>query len=183
MLGYLSTALSSTEQNYCVTQKEFLAVVRAVSRFHPYVWGCPMILRTDNAAVLWTKRLKQPSGQMARWLSDVDVMICMSSTALVHWNADALSIRPCTQCGNEEGLCDAKVSSSFPCRLADFPVSWGEHPCKSLMTAEDTAFWDVCDTPLGTIWEEEESTEDLQPPQPCFAMTRAQQRRQDQEQV
>ena len=184
VLGYFSSALSGTEQNYCVTRKELLAVVRAVNRFHPYVWGRPVILRTDNAAVLWMKRLKQPSGQMARWLSDVDRydLHIEHRPGRVHWNADALSRRPCTQCGNEEGLCDAEVSS-FPCRLADFPVSWGEYPCNSLMTAENTAFCDVYDTALDTIWEEEESTEDLQPPQPCFVLTRAQQRRQDQEQV
>ena len=124
VLGYFSSALSSTEPNYCVNQKEFLAVVRAVNLFHPYVWGRPVILHTDNAAVLWTKRLKQPSGQMACWLSDVDCydLHVRHCPGRVHWNADALSRRPCTQCGNEAGLCDAEVSSSFPCRLADFPV-------------------------------------------------------------
>ena len=96
------------------------------------------------------KRLKQPSGQMARWLSDVDryYLHVEYRPGRVHWNTDALSRWPCIQCGNDERLCDPEVSFSLHCRLADFPVSWGEHPCKILETAEDTTFWDVSYTLL-----------------------------------
>ena len=186
VLGYLSSALSGTERNYCVTRKELLAVVQAVNRFHPYVWGRPVILRTDNAAVLWMKRLKQPSGQMARWLADVDRydLHIEHRPGRIHWNADALSRRPCTQCGNEDGLCEIEDLTSSPCRLANTPFTLGMSLREHMrVTDEEMAFLAGLDSPLATIWEEDELPDIQVPSHHCGVLTRAQRRRQENEQI
>ena len=68
LLGYFSKALTKTEQVYCVTRKELVAVVMALKYFHPYLYGREIILRTNNAAVSWMRNLRTPTGQTARWL-------------------------------------------------------------------------------------------------------------------
>lgn len=67
-----SKALKEHEQVYCTTCKELIAVVCAQKHIHLYLYGLPVLLRTDNAAVNWMRNLKNPSGQDegARYLSD-----------------------------------------------------------------------------------------------------------------
>ena len=71
VIGYFSKALTKTKQEYCVTRNELPAVVLALENFHQYVYGREVILRTDNAAVLWMKSLRAPTGQTARWLEHI----------------------------------------------------------------------------------------------------------------
>ena len=68
----MSKTLSPCEAKYCVTRKELLAVVTALKHFHCYLYGQNVLLRTDNAAVSWIHGLKNPSGQMARWLQYIE---------------------------------------------------------------------------------------------------------------
>lgn len=104
VIAYYSRTLNVHERQYCVTRKEMLAVVSAVRKFKSYLWGRPVKLRTDNAAVSYMLRLKEPEGQMARWLEflscyDLEVS---HRPGRNHGNADALSRRPCRQCGRED---------------------------------------------------------------------------------
>lgn len=48
VLAYGSHKLSKTEQNYCSTQRELLAVVEFTSDFWQYLLGRPLIVRTDH---------------------------------------------------------------------------------------------------------------------------------------
>ena len=96
VLAYLSNAVGAAEQNYCVTRKELFAVVTACKAFHPYIYGRPVIVRTDNTAVAWAKRIKRPVNQMARWLQELGTYDLheIHRPGRIHWNADALSRRP-----------------------------------------------------------------------------------------
>lgn len=47
-IGYASRALTSTEQNYAQIEKECLAIVFSVERFHQYTFGRPIIVHTDH---------------------------------------------------------------------------------------------------------------------------------------
>lgn len=64
VVAYMSKTMNRHEQSYCVTCKELLAVVTALRKFHHYLYGQDVLLRTDNAAVSWVRNLKNPIGQM-----------------------------------------------------------------------------------------------------------------------
>ncbi|KAK4328597.1 hypothetical protein Pmani_001073 [Petrolisthes manimaculis] len=72
VVAYYSKKLSPLERNYCVTCKELLAVVKSLDFFHPYLFGSYFIITTDHAALKWLKKLKNPEGQLARWLGKID---------------------------------------------------------------------------------------------------------------
>lgn len=68
VVAYFSKALTKAERAYCVTRKELLAVVVALKKFHPYLYG-KVLLPSDNAAVSWMKKTEEPHGsscEMAR---------------------------------------------------------------------------------------------------------------------
>lgn len=108
VIAYISKSLNKHEQLYCVTRKELLAVVTALRHFHVYLYGQQVLLRTDNAAVSWMSNLKQPTGQMARWLQE----LCLYNLTVTHRagtkhrNADALSRKPCKVCLRQEAIDD-----------------------------------------------------------------------------
>ena len=106
VIAYFSKALSKTEQEYCVTRKELLAVVLALEHFYPYLYGRQVILRTDNAAVSWMKNLRAPTGQTARWLERIQQydLVIQHREGRSHNNADALSRKPCASCSHQHDL-------------------------------------------------------------------------------
>ena len=118
VIAYHSKSLNIHEQSYCVTRKELLAVVTALKTFHSYLYGQPVLIRTDNAAVSWMNSLKRPTGQVARWLEELgtyNLTIC-HRPGLQHRNADALSRAPCAKClhqqrNNDDSHKDTSVSS------------------------------------------------------------------------
>ena len=99
-LAFYSSALSKAEINYCVTRRELLAIVMSAKHFHHYLYGRPVLVRTDHGALQWLMSFKNPCGQVARWLqllSGYDLKI-QHRAGRQHGNADGLSRRPCTEC-------------------------------------------------------------------------------------
>ena len=106
VIAYGSRALSKTEQRYCVTRKELLAVVYFVKAFRHYLVGREFVLRTDHASLRWLRSFKHPEGQVARWLEVLESyhFKLIHRPGKLHSNADALSRGPCPQCkGDHEG--------------------------------------------------------------------------------
>ena len=103
VIAYFSKSLNQHEKSYCVTRKELLAVINALKAFHSYLYGQPVLLRTDNAAVSWMKNLKRPTGQVARWLEELGTydLTIVHRPGLKHRNADALSRAPCNKCAKQ----------------------------------------------------------------------------------
>lgn len=100
VIAYMSKAMNKHEQSYCVTRKELLAVVNALKHFNSYLYGQAVLLRTDNSAVSWVRNLKNPMGQMARWLQEIenyDITVTHRPGSK-HTNADAMSRNPCKVC-------------------------------------------------------------------------------------
>ena len=104
VIAYMSNTLNRHEVSYCVTRKELLAVVRALRCFHSYLYRQHVLLRTDNAAVSWMRSLKQPTGQVARWLQELGTydLEVTHRPGHQHRNADALSRNPCKSCKHQE---------------------------------------------------------------------------------
>ena len=63
-IAYASRTLEKSEENYCVTRKEMLAVVFFTKYFKHYLLGRHFILRTDHGSLLWLHRFKEPEGQV-----------------------------------------------------------------------------------------------------------------------
>ena len=72
VIAYMSKAMNKHEQLYCTTRKELLAAVTALRTFHSYLYGQKVLLRTDNSAVSWLRKLKNPTGQVARWIQKIE---------------------------------------------------------------------------------------------------------------
>jgi len=67
-IAFYSAVLNRTQQNYCATRREMLAVVKSLQHFRHYLPGAKVILRTDHHSLLWLWMYKNPTGIMARWI-------------------------------------------------------------------------------------------------------------------
>lgn len=104
VIANMNKAMNKHEQHYCITRKELLAVVMALKTFHSYLYGQKVLLRTDNSAISWMKNLKNPTGQTARWLQEIETydFTVTDRAGRKHSNADAMSRRPCRSCERQE---------------------------------------------------------------------------------
>lgn len=133
VIAYGSKTLSKPERNYCVTRRELLAVVYFLKQYRHYVYGRKVLVRSDHGALRWLINFRNPEGQLARWLevlSSYDMEI-VYRPGIKHNNADALSRRPCNQCGREDEQTDQitdmpsddrkAVASRITCAPSDEP--------------------------------------------------------------
>jgi hypothetical protein len=73
VIAYYCKTLNKAKRNYCVTQRELLAIVRTLEQFHKYLYGQPFHLRTDHCALTWLMTLKNLEGQTARCIQRIQV--------------------------------------------------------------------------------------------------------------
>ena len=93
VIAYGSRTLGKHERNYCITDKELLALRYFVEHFRQYLLGVKFLVHTDHRALKWLFSLKEPSGRKARWievLSSYDFSIEFRKGEK-HGNADAMS--------------------------------------------------------------------------------------------
>ena len=68
VIAYGSHTLSPTERNYCVTDRELLAVLYFTEYYRHYLKGCIFTVRTDHQALRWLFSLKKPKDRIACWI-------------------------------------------------------------------------------------------------------------------
>ena len=109
VISYGSRTLNKAERNYCVTDRELLAVKYFCDYYKQYLLGYHFLIRTDHQALKWLFSLKEPKNRIARWieiLSQYDFSI-EHRPGKQHGNADGMSRCPDIQncvCPNTEPL-------------------------------------------------------------------------------
>lgn len=95
-IAYFSQCLNKAEQNYSATERECLAVILAVKKFRPYLFGARFTIVTDHCSLCWLMTVRNPNGRLVRWslqLQDLDFEIVYEN-GRKHLEADALSRAP-----------------------------------------------------------------------------------------
>ena len=93
VIAFASRTLTKAERRYSVTRKELLAVVTYIHHFQQFLLGRQFTLRTDHGNLQWIQTLKEPEGQLARWLERLQEynFEIVHQRGCQHQNADALS--------------------------------------------------------------------------------------------
>lgn len=93
VVAYGSKVFNPAERSYCTTRKELLAVVTFTEKFKCYLQGQKFLIRTDHQALKYLNNFKEPTGQLARWLEELQDFdyIIEHRPGKQHVNADALS--------------------------------------------------------------------------------------------
>ena len=144
-IAYASRTLSPAERNYSQLEKEGLACVFGVKKFHDYVFGRHFELVTDHKPLLGLIKEDratptQASARIKRWslfLSNYEYSLVFRNTT-AHANADALSRLPLPE---------------EPAKVTTEPelVLLSEHLADSPVTSNDIRVWTERDTQLSKV--------------------------------
>lgn len=146
-IGFVSRTLTEAEKNYSQIEKEGLACVFGVQRFHSYLYGHRFELVTDHKPLLTLFNEKksippQASGRIQRWalkLAAYEYSIGCRSTKQ-HANADAMSRLPLEGASLESRTLPELVLMVE--RLQDAPI-----------TARQIAQWTTQDPVLSVVYQ------------------------------
>jgi hypothetical protein len=58
LIAYYSKTPNKAERNYCVIQRELLAIMRTLELFHKYLFGQELRLRTEHSALNCFRNIK-----------------------------------------------------------------------------------------------------------------------------
>ena len=112
VIAYASRSLNRAERNYCVTDRELLAIKYFVEYFRHYLLMRHFTVRSDHLPLKILFSMKNPSGRIARWieiLSGFDFEV-QYRKGFRHQNADSMSRCPnpkdcsCSDIDSEETL-------------------------------------------------------------------------------
>jgi hypothetical protein len=67
-IAFASRVLSPAEENYSVVEKELLAIVFAVKKFHCYLYGTEFTVFTDHNPLQYAMTIRDTSRRIARWV-------------------------------------------------------------------------------------------------------------------
>ena len=70
----VSRRLSSAERRYVTAEREMLAIVFALKQWRHLIEGCDITVFTDHKPLCLLKKLKDPTGRIAKWLVDLSML-------------------------------------------------------------------------------------------------------------
>lgn len=120
-IAYASRTLSSAERNYSQLEKESLAIIFGVRKFHQYLWGRKFVIQTDHKPLLGLLGEDKGIPQMAasriqRWA----IILAAYEYKLEH--------RPGTELAHADGLSRLPIPSSTRSDEQEIPVFHLEVP-------------------------------------------------------
>jgi hypothetical protein len=164
-----SRTLNKAEKNYCVTDKELLALRYFIEYYRQYLLGRNFKVRTNNQALKWLFSLKKPKGRIVRW---IEILSAFNFTVEYrrgkkHANADtmsrgaqpqdcecnleddieALKCRPCKKCRKRASEMDSSLNYQ---RVAPDPSSETESILRKVQTRSKET--DYSNTELWVPW-------------------------------
>ena len=127
MVAYASRVLTKPERRYCVTRRELLAVVTFVPHFRPYLLGRQFTIRTDHGSLTWLSNIKEPEGQLARWIEQLQEHLGEEKPLhkvkeRFYWPGMHRDIK--NWCQTCESLCDPKIFYKKESRFSRNHVSF-----------------------------------------------------------
>ena len=130
VIAYASRAMNKTERNYCITEKELLAVRYFIEYFRQYLLGRRFQVRTDHQALVWLFSLREPRSKIARWIE-----------ILAQYDFSVL-YRPGKQHGHSDALSRCETPRDCSCPEADMkPLKCD--PCKKCIKRASDMVLDV----------------------------------------
>ncbi|XP_064472919.1 uncharacterized protein LOC135387751 [Ornithodoros turicata] len=66
-VAYASRKLLAREAAYATIEREGLALIWGIHRFHPYLYGKPFVLQTDHQPLLHINRSRHTNARVMRW--------------------------------------------------------------------------------------------------------------------
>ncbi|CAN6583772.1 unnamed protein product [Malus baccata var. baccata] len=132
IIYYASRTLNDAQVNYSTTEKELLAVVFALDKFHSYLLGTKVIIYTDHAALKYLLMKKEAKPRLIRWMLllqefDIEIRDKKGSENVV---ADHLSclvheedVVPIPETFSDEQLMSIEVSMPWYADLANYLAS------------------------------------------------------------
>ena len=66
-IAYASRKLKPSEKSYAVIEKECLALVWAVQKFHRYLYGTAFTIETDHQPLSYFNKAKLTNSRLMRW--------------------------------------------------------------------------------------------------------------------
>ena len=177
VIAYASRSLNKAERNYCVTDRELLAVRYFTDYFRHYLLGRHFLVRSDHQALRWLFTLKNPKDRVARW---IEILSAFNFSVEYrpgnkHGNADGMSrcINPkdC-QCPDQDNLEDLKCG---PCKKCKRRASAGEDPLRTneqilrqVSSSQQTyfsmitvVFWQIMIWISSVIWKSQNTRTEL----------------------
>ena len=111
---FISTTFDDTQRRYTVTEKELFAIVYALKKFKPYIYGRKFEIVTDHRALVWLCGKRDPPSRLGRWSQQIseyaqDIRFVSGKQNKV---ADALSRSPFVK---EEDAPTTQHFGSNPC--------------------------------------------------------------------
>jgi hypothetical protein len=70
-ISFMAHSLHESERKYSTTQKELLAIVFALKKFHYYLWGHHFTLFCDHCALSFLHSQKDLSPMVTGWLDTI----------------------------------------------------------------------------------------------------------------
>lgn len=93
VVAFGSRALTSQERNYSATERECLAVLEGIKKYHIYLHGTYFTVITNHKALVWLMTHKDPNSKLMRWALKIQQyqFVIEHRASAKHANADALS--------------------------------------------------------------------------------------------